>query len=122
MCQASVVVICHPGLSGFDAKDLNRIYTGRVVRVGGEAVRPVNLKSGSSVRDVFMRDVLKQSDDDYISYWIVRRAIGKGAPPPEIDNPNELLDFIRHNAGAIGYLDNTGLDLTGVTVVLTVGK
>lgn len=118
-CQAAVVVICHPDLPTLDKTELFRIYTGRMVRIDDTAVYPVNLKHGAPARSAFFEKVLGKSDDDYVSYWIVRRAIGKGVPPPELDDPEQVLDFVRETPGAVGYLEKTGSDLSGVNIVLT---
>lgn len=101
-----------------DQAILGRVFTGRTVQIAGVAVLPVNLKAGSETRAAFIRAVLQQSDDDYIAYWIVRRSIGKGAPPPEMSSPQQLLDFVRSTPGAIGYVDDR-TPLSGVAVLFT---
>lgn len=102
---AGVVVIGHETLKTMDGKLLRRIYTGRVVLVKGKSIRPVNLTTGNGSRDIFLRNIIKQSDDDYVAYWIVRRAIGKGTPPLELERDQEVLDYVRSTPGAIGYID-----------------
>jgi len=119
--SAGVVVIGHESLTSLGSLDKNilgRIYTGRTVQVAGKAVQPVNLATGDAIRVVFIRETLRQSDDDYVAYWIVRRAIGKGAPPPEVNNIREMVEFIRSTPGAIGYLDASQI-VPGVKVLLT---
>lgn len=105
---AEVVVIGHESLGGLTTLDKNllgRIYSGRVVQVAGISVQPVNMKAGDATRTVFIKETLKQSDDDYIAYWIVRRAIGKGVPPVEMKSAQEMIDFVRSTPGGIGYID-----------------
>lgn len=117
---AGVVVIGHESLTNLaplDKNILGRIYTGRTVQVAGQAVQPVNLAPGDATRVAFIRETLRQSDDDYVAYWIVRRAIGKGAPPPEVSNSLEMVEFIRSTPGAIGYLDVSQI-VPGVKVLL----
>jgi len=117
---AGVVVIGHESLTSLGPLDKNilgRIYAGRTVQVAGQAVQPVNLAPGDAIRGVFLRETLRQSDDDYVAYWIVRRAIGKGAPPPEVSNSREMVEFIRSTPGAIGYLDVSQI-VPGVKVLL----
>ena len=105
---AGVVVIGNESLGGtklLDRNILGRIYTGRAVQVAGTSVQPVNMKIGDATRAVFLKETLKQSDDDYVAYWIVRRAIGRGAPPPEMNSAQEMIDFVGSTPGAIGYID-----------------
>lgn len=109
---AEVVVIGHESwgaTTGFDKNLVGRIFTGRAVQVAGMSVQPVNMKTGDATRTVFIKEILKQSDDDYVAYWIVRRAIGKGTPPVEMESAQEMIGFVRSTPGAIGYIDASQL-------------
>ena len=93
---ADVVVVGNANLPKLDAETLNKIYTGRVIQVGGVSVVPVNLKPGNKL--------LNSDDERYIAYWTVRRYIGKGVPPKEMEG-GEMLGFIQSTPGALGYVD-----------------
>ena len=117
-----VIIIGNQAISEAEKIDksiLSKIYTGRIVQHGGEAVRPYNMKAGTALRNLFMEKVLKQTDDDFIAYWIVRRSIGKGTPPVEVDSAEEMLEYIKKNPGAIGYLDSS-VPHAGVKVILEI--
>jgi ABC-type phosphate transport system substrate-binding protein len=119
---AGVAVIGNNSLKGVGKIDMNvlsLIYTGRSTQVEGIAVQPVNMKPGNITRSVFLKTVLQKSDDDYVAYWIVRRAIGKGAPPLEMHDPEGMINFIQSNPGAIGYIDDKEL-VPGVCVLMTI--
>jgi hypothetical protein len=116
---AAVAVIGHEGLEAMDKTVVSRVFTGRTVEVGGRTVLPVNLKAGDKTRGLFFRAVLQQSDDDYVAYWIVRRAIGKGIPPVEVSTAQAMIDFVRSTPGAIGYVDANQL-APGVKVMLVI--
>lgn len=107
--SAEVVVIANPNVADLDANQLSRIYTGRVIQVQGVNVVPVNLTSGHDLRSNFMQKVLQQEEDKYLAYWVVRRSIGRGVPPRELDSVQELLDFVRTTPGAIGYIHQENL-------------
>ena len=119
LCHAGTAVIGHESLHDIDMDRtaVGRIYTGRTVQVAGIGVQPVNLKVGDAKRASFLGTVLQQSDDDYVAYWIVRHAIGKGTPPPEVDNPQAVINFVRSTKGAIGYIDEADL-VPGLNVLL----
>lgn len=104
-----MAVIGHETIREIDKTVIGRIYTGRTVQVAGISVKPANLKAGDAKRAVFLGAVLQQSDDDYVAYWIVRRAIGKGVPPLEVDSPEAMINFVRRTNGAIGYVDEADL-------------
>lgn len=113
---ADVVVVGNANLPKLDAETLNKIYTGRVIQVGGVSVVPVNLKAGNKLRGQFLSELLNSDDERYIAYWTVRRYIGKGVPPREMDS-SEILGFIQSTPGALGYVD--GADVKpGMNVLL----
>lgn len=113
---ADVVVVGNANLPKLDTETLNKIYTGRVIQVGGVSVVPVNLKAGNKLRGQFLSELLNSDDERYIAYWTVRRYIGKGVPPRELDS-NEILGFIQSTPGALGYVD--GADVKpGMNVLL----
>ena len=112
-----VVVIGNPNLTSLDAPTLEKVYTGRIIEVNGVAVTPVNANSGSAVRNRFLQAYLNEDEDKYTAYWIVRRYIGKGAPPREISSSAAVINFVKSTPGAIGYIDETDLQ-PGVNVLL----
>ena len=119
--SAAVTVIGNQSLGAageIDKNILARIYTGRAVQISGISVKPVNMNAGDLARSDFIRDILQQSDDDYISYWIVRRAIGKGTPPVELNTVREMVDYVRSTPGAVGYID-TSQTVSGVKILLS---
>lgn len=112
-----VVVIGHPGLTGLDVPTLEKIYTGKVIQVNGVAIVAVNASAGSPVRGRFLQSFLNQDEDKYTAYWVVRRYIGKGAPPRELAGSAAVIDFVKSTPGAIGYIDDTEVQ-PGVDVLL----
>lgn len=106
---AGVVVIGHPALAKLDAVTVQKIYTGKVIEVGGQAVVPVNSAVGSSLRLRFLQAYLSQDEDKYTAYWTVRRYIGKGAPPKELTSAAELIQFVQGTSGGVAYIDETDL-------------
>ena len=112
-----LIVIGHPNLPALDAATLEKVYTGKVVEVGGVAVTAINAQSGSATRTRFLQAYLKQDEDKYTAYWIVRRYIGKGAPPREISGSAAVIDFVKATPGAIAYIDEADAP-PGVHVLL----
>lgn len=110
-----VVVIGHAGLGKMDAATIQKIFMGKTIEVGGVYVTAINLKS-SPLRQKFLQTFLKQDDDKYTAYWMVRRYVGKGLPPREVATPPEVITFVQSTAGAIGYIDESDLK-TGLNVI-----
>lgn len=112
----AVVVVAHPGVRKLDLTLLQRIFTGKTVEVDGVRVVPLNVASGP-VRQRFLTSYMNTTEDEYVAYWTVRRYVGKGAPPMELRQPAEILDYLNRTPGAIGYLDEADVP-KGANIVL----
>jgi len=115
---AGVVVVGHAALRKLDTTQVYRIYTGRLVELGGQALLPVNLPPASLARQRFLNDYLQQDEDRYTAYWTVRRYVGKGVPPRELSNASEVIAYVLSTPGAIGYLDDSEVP-AGMNIVAT---
>lgn len=100
----AIVVIAFPGLPKADISTLQRLYTGRIVSINQQSAIPVNLPSGHPVRQQFLETVLGQDEGHYTGYWLVRRYVGKGAPPIEVGDLDELVRVVQSTPGAVGYV------------------
>jgi hypothetical protein len=103
--MAGVVVVAHPNVHKLDQATVQRIFSGKVIEVGGVAVSAVNLRAGQPSRQRFLNDYLLQTDDAYVAYWTVRRYVGKGVPPREFATVAEVISYVQSTPGAVGYLD-----------------
>ncbi len=111
-----MVVIAHPSVPRFDTATVQRIFTGRVIELGGVPVVPLNSPAGHPDRVRFLHDYLQQDDEKYIGYWTVRRYIGKGTPPREV-NASEMVAAVIATPGAVGYVRESELR-PGMNVIL----
>lgn len=112
-----VAVIGHADLARIDVPTLQRIYTGRVVEVGGVSVNPINVSASNPVRARFLASYLNQNEENYLAYWTVRRYIGKGVPPREVETVAEMVRLVQSTRGAIGYVDEASL-APGLNVIV----
>lgn len=112
-----VVVIGHSNLAGLDAATIERLYKGRLIEINGMPVTAVNFSSGNATRTRFLRSYLNEDEDDYTGYWLVRRAVGKGAPPREISSTTAIINFVRATPGAIAYIDEADIQ-PGVFILM----
>lgn len=112
----AIAVIGHPGVPRTDQASLLRLYTGRTLSIGAQPAVPVNLPAGDPVRTRFLETVLGQSEEQYTGYWLVRRYVGKGAPPLEFETTDALLRHVLATPGAVGYLPSSKVP-AGVNVI-----
>jgi ABC-type phosphate transport system substrate-binding protein len=103
-----VVVIGNANLGKLDVATVQKIFTGKQIKVDGIDVTAVNVKSGP-LREQFLQTFLQQTDAKYTAYWAIRLFVGKGAPPPELSSPAEVVKFVQSTPGAIGYVDESDL-------------
>lgn len=99
-----IVLIGHPGLPKADQSSVQRLYTGRIVSVGQQSAVPVNLPAGHPVRQQFLETMLGQDEGQYTGYWLVRRYVGKGAPPQELRDVDEVLRYVSETPGGVAYV------------------
>lgn len=105
-----IVVIGNNNVPKMDIATVQKIYTGKVISVEGINVIPVAVKVGMSERNRFLKDFMNEDEEKYTAYWTVRRYIGKGTPPNELDSTADVIRYVKQTAGAVGYIDETQLD------------
>jgi ABC-type phosphate transport system substrate-binding protein len=111
-----VVIIGHTSMRKLDLVTLQRIYTGKVVEIDGNPVIPINAPPNQSIRQRFLSEYLQQDEEKFVSYWTVRRYVGKGTPPREIGDTAALIAYVQKTPGAIAYVDDS--EVTSAMTVL----
>jgi len=91
-----------PSLSRPEISDLFLKKSSEWPKLG--RVLPVDQPEGSAVRESFNREIHRKSSTAIRAYWQQRVFSGRDVPPPEKDGDQEVLAYVRKNAGAIGYL------------------
>jgi len=102
-----IVVIGHRNVPKMDLITIKKIYMGKIISLESIKLKPVNTKSGSTERNQFLDVFIGKNEDKYTGYWTVRRYIGKGTSPNELNNATEIIDYVTSTAGAIGYIDSS---------------
>ena len=82
----------------------------------GTKLAPVDQKAGSSVRNEFTRSVHAKNVSAVKSYWQQAIFSGKGTPPAELVTDAAVIEFVKGNSGAIGYV-SSGANTDGVKVI-----
>lgn len=104
-----------PSITKAKAADL---FLKRVTRWdNGRAVTPVDLSEKSAARGVFCKELLGKEVAWVKSYWQKMIFSGRATPPAELSSEAEVLDFIRNNADAIGYVSDSATLPSGVRLL-----
>ena len=72
---------------------------------------------GSPVREAFTKAVLRKSVSAVKSYWQQQIFSGRAVPPTERPSDTEVLNFVRSNPAAIGYVSSSSVIGAGVKAV-----
>lgn len=75
----------------------------------GGAAHPVDLPAVSPVRDAFSRAVHGRPGAAVASFWGQQLFSGRGVPPPQRPTDRAVVDFVRGDAAAIGYVSAGGV-------------
>jgi ABC-type phosphate transport system substrate-binding protein len=104
--QAQVVIIANPGVKAADVSkgDLKDVFTGAASSLkDGSHVTPVLLKGGA-VNDEFLTAYIGKSDTAFKASWRSLVFSGQATMPKALDSEAAVVEYVAHNAGAIGYI------------------
>ena len=104
-----VVVIGHANMRPLDKQTVEKIYTGKNIKVGDILVTAVNADVGSRIRERFLKTIIEKEEDSYTGRWLVMRTRGLGKPPHELPNAAAIINFVTNTPGAIGYISESDL-------------
>lgn len=102
--EEALAFIGNGNLPKAESSILQRLYTGRAVSIGGQVAIPVNYPVGHPLRERFLSLILGQNEEQYTGYWLVRRYVGKGAPPAEFSDVDAVVAYVQATPGAVGYV------------------
>lgn len=100
-------VIAHRSnpVSSLSREELSRIFLKKVTRwENGQLVLPVELPENSAVRERFSRAVHRRSVAAVEAYWQQRIFSGREVPPPERTADADVVEYVKANPNAIGYV------------------
>ena len=104
--QAQVIVIANPGVKATEISksDLRDVFTGAATALpGGGNVVPILLKAGTA-HEEFLQAYIGKNDTAYRAGWRSLVFSGQASMPKSLDTDTAVVEFVAHNAGAIGYI------------------
>jgi ABC-type phosphate transport system substrate-binding protein len=103
--QSQVIVIANPGVKATEISknDLRDVFTGAATTVSGSNVTPILLKAGG-VNDEFLAAYIGKNDTAFRASWRSLVFSGQASMPKSLESDVSVVDFVAHNAGAIGYI------------------
>lgn len=112
-------VVVHPDnpVTELTADELANLYLKRTTRWQDDTrALPVEQPADSPAREAFSQVVHGRSAKAMVAHWQQQIFSGRGVPPPELADEQEVLRFVAENRGAVGYV-SPGAALRGVKTV-----
>ena len=111
--QAELVVITHitNNLNNLTAKQVQDIFMGRTrLFPNGKFALPID--QSSPLRAEFYQKLTARPVEQINAYWARIMFTGQASPPQQLPDDKAVLQTVRENEGAIGYIDKTRVDNT----------
>lgn len=121
---ASVRVVVHSSnpVDSLSKAKVADFFLKRVTRwENGRAVVPVDQSDKNPARTTFTKDLLGKEVIWVKSYWQKMIFSGRATPPAELSSDAEVLELIRGNPDAIGYVSE-GATIPAAIKIVTVGN
>lgn len=104
-------------ISSITIDKLDKIFLKKVTKWNdGSKINPVNLTAESTVREKFTQTVHDKKISAINAYWQKQIFTGKGVPPVEKKSDQNVIQYIKANPGAIGYV-SASANTAGVKVI-----
>lgn len=103
-------VIVHPSnnLPSLSKEQVSKMFLKKVTKwQNGRTVFPVDQGETSLVRERFSQKIHEKTVTAIKAYWHQKIFSGRDVPPPEKTTDAEVLEFVRSNVDAIGYIAET---------------
>ncbi len=92
---------------GLSREQLKSLFLGYQLYLKGQRIKLVHVDLKSEAMVNFTISVLGMSTREYSAYWRRKLFSGKGIPPREFEDQEELINYIEKNENTIGVLGFT---------------
>jgi len=119
--QESFVVVVNTAnpVASLTRQQVSDIFMKRMTEwPAGGSIHPVDLPAVSATRDAFSRAVHGRPGSAVASYWGQQVFSGRAVPPPQRPTDRAVMQYVRSDAAAIGYV--SAGSVTGEVKTLTV--
>jgi hypothetical protein len=112
-----VIVNQSNNISTLTAKEVSDFFLKKKTKWSDNTkVTPIDLSSSSGVRGSFSKSIHKKSTGQIRAFWQQAVFSGKGTPPRELKSDLAVINYVKSNKGAIGYI-SASTDAGGTKVI-----
>lgn len=102
-----VIVNAANQTSSMSTKEVSDLFMKKTTKwSNGTTAAPVDLNSNSGVRESFSKKIHGKATAAVRSYWQQAAFSGSASAPPEKANDSEVIEYVKRNPGAIGYVSS----------------
>ncbi len=105
--EASVVtVVCNESVTAdkLTKDNIQEMFMGRKTRWNdGQKIVLSTLKEGPA-HEAFLNEYVESTPQQFLTHWKKQVYTGRGKMPMSFNTTQELIDFVKKNPGAIGYV------------------
>jgi ABC-type phosphate transport system substrate-binding protein len=109
---ADVILITNKSnpVSSLSATDAKNMFLGKKTSWSDGSSVTAFTQKDDAVTDVFAKEFVKKSSQQFYMFW--RKAVftGKGTPPVEVENSEQMKKIVASKNGAVGYILESELD------------
>jgi len=117
-----VVVNAANPMTEIDRDGLSKIFLKRsTMWSSGKAIQPVDLPIDAASRGAFSKAVLHKSVTAVRAYWQQQIFSGRDVPPAEKPSESDVLDVVKSDVNAIGYVSSSVILPPGVKRITVLG-
>jgi ABC-type phosphate transport system substrate-binding protein len=103
-----VIVNSSNETSSISKKDASDFFLKKKTKwANGNSVSPVDLSSNSNVRDAFSQQVHGKNTAAIRNFWQQAAFSGSATTPPEKATDDDVIEYVKKNPGAIGYVSHS---------------
>ena len=109
---ADIAIIVNKGseLNEIKLKDVRLLYLGKRKKISGMRTIPISLPNKTDVTKEFANLVLSKTPKQLKAYWTGLVFTGKGSPPPVLNTPDEIKQWVSQNPEGIAFIDSADID------------
>ncbi len=97
-------------------QEIGRIFLKKVIKwEDGNKILPVDFVN-NTIREVFSKKIYRKSVAAIKAYWQRQIFSGRSIPPPEKSSDKDVLEYVKSNPGAIGYV-SSNFAVAGVNII-----
>lgn len=102
----SIIVNKELTMETIDKETASSIYLGKKSNWPNGSRIHVVILDQDEINKLFMNDIIKKTPTQYKAYWNQLVFTGKGTPPISFKTSKEVVEYVKTNSGAIGFIES----------------